>query len=224
MKQDSNQVTEDSEQSQAQNKIIFSRRNIPRVKTYLEYQTPNSSEWAKVQVISSAGKVTGKYRNHFNICNIANNSRNCVDWDKDIHRWKYVENNEVLIGEHMIDDCEVLDAKLEELGKWKANKPVPFTGQKYISTRWVLTDKIIGGERKVKARLVARGFEEKNEELMKDSPTCAKESLHLIFAIMATRKWKIHSIDMKATFLQGRPMDRKVYLLTPVEAEVENTI
>ena len=84
----------------------------------------------------------------------------------------------------MIDDCEVLDGKLEELGKWKANKvyePVPFTGQKYISTRWVLTDKIIGGERKVKARLVARGSEEKNEELMKDSPTCVKESLCRIF-------------------------------------------
>ena len=127
----------------------------------------------------------------------------------------------------MIDDCEVLDAKLEELGKWKVNKvyePVPFTGQKYISTRWVLTDKIIGGERKVKARLIARGFEEKNEELMKDSPTCAKESLRLIFAIMATRKWKIHTIDIKAAVLQGQPIDRKVYLLPLVEAEVENTI
>ena len=127
----------------------------------------------------------------------------------------------------MIDDCEVLDAKREELGKWKANKVyelVPFTGQKYTSTRWILTDKIISGERKVKARLVAGGFEEKNEELMKDSPTCAKESLHLIFAIMATRKWKIYSTDIKAAFLEGRPIDRKVYLLPPVEAEVENTI
>ena len=166
----------------------------------------------------SYGKI---YRNHFNIRNIVNNSISCVDWDKDIHRWKYVENNEeVLSGEHMIDDSEVLDAKLEELGKWKANKgyePVSFTGQKCISTRWVLTDKIIGEERRVKARLIARGFEEKNEELMKDSPTCAKESLRLILAIMATRKWKIHSIDMKAAFLQGRPIDRKVYLLPPVQ-------
>ena len=147
----------------------------------------------------------GKYRNHFNIRNIVNNSISCVDWDKDIHRWKYVENNEeVLAGEHMTDDCDVLDAKLEELGKWKANKvyePVSFTGQKYISTRQVLTDKIISGQRKVKARLVARGFEEKNEELMKDSPTSGKESLRLIFAIIATRKWKIHSIDIKAAFL-----------------------
>ena len=109
----------------------------------------------------------------------------------------------------MTDDCEVLDAKLEELGKWKANKvyePVPFTGQRCISIRWVLTDFSFSGQRKVKTRPVARGFEEKNEELMKDSPTCDKESLRLILAIMATRKWKIHSIDIKASFLQGRPI------------------
>ena len=197
-----------------------------KVKTYLEYQKPNSSEWTKVQVISRAGKVTGKYRNHFNIHNHVNNSISCVDWEKDIHRWKCVENNEeVFVGELMIDDCEVLDAKLEEHGKWKANKvyePVPF--KQCTSTRGVLTDEIISRQRKVKPRLVARGFEKNNEELMKDSATCSKESLHFIFAIMATRKWKIHSIDIKAAFLQGRPIDRKVYLLPPVEAEVENTI
>ena len=81
----------------------------------------------------------GKYRNHFNIRNIVNNSISCVNWDKDIHRWKYVENNEeALAGEHMTDDCEVLDAKLEELAIWKTNKvydPVPFTSQKCIFTR-----------------------------------------------------------------------------------------
>ena len=75
MEQDSNQVTEDSKQSQAQNKIIFSRRTIPKVKTYLEYQTPNSSEWTKVQVISRAGKVT----ENIGIRNIVNNSLSCVD-------------------------------------------------------------------------------------------------------------------------------------------------
>ena len=35
-------------------------------------------------------------------------------------------------------------------------------------------------------------------------------------------EWKIHSIGMKAAFLQGRPIDRKVYLLPPVEAKVGN--
>ena len=41
MEQDSNQVTENSEQSQVTNKIIFSRQSVPKVKRYLEYQTPD---------------------------------------------------------------------------------------------------------------------------------------------------------------------------------------
>ena len=58
-------------------------------------------------MISRAGKVTGNYRNHFNIRNIASNLMSCVNWDKDIHRWKYAENNkEVLI---RVDDYEVLE-------------------------------------------------------------------------------------------------------------------
>ena len=41
MEQASNQVTENSEQSQVPNKIIFSRRSVPKVKTYLEHQKPD---------------------------------------------------------------------------------------------------------------------------------------------------------------------------------------
>ena len=33
-------------------------------------------------------------------------------------------------------------------------------GQKYVSTKWVLTVKFINGNKKTKAPLVARGFEE----------------------------------------------------------------
>ena len=86
MEQARNQVTENNGQSQVSNKIMFSRRSVPKVKTYLEYQKPDSSEWANVQGISRAGKVTGKYRNHFNIRDVVNSSISCVDWDKDIHR------------------------------------------------------------------------------------------------------------------------------------------
>ena len=53
-----NQVTENGEQSQVSNKIMFSRRSVPKVKTYLQYQKPDSSEWTKIQVISGTGKVT----------------------------------------------------------------------------------------------------------------------------------------------------------------------
>lgn len=43
------------------------------------------------------------------------------------------------------------------------------TGQKGLSLRWVFTDKYIDGEKKVKGRLMARGF---NGNLnQSDSPT-----------------------------------------------------
>ena len=35
MEQDSNQVTENNEQSQVPNKVIFARRGVPKIKTYL---------------------------------------------------------------------------------------------------------------------------------------------------------------------------------------------
>ena len=35
--------------------------------------------------------------------------------------------------------------------------------------------------KKVKARLVARGFKEDSQRLMKNSPTCTRESLRLLF-------------------------------------------
>ena len=99
----------------------------------MEYQKPDSSEWIKVQVISRAGKVTRKYRNHFNIHNLVNNSIGCVDWEKDIHRWKYVENNEeVLVGEHITDGCEVLDANLKSL---ENGKQIKFMNQSYLLAR-----------------------------------------------------------------------------------------
>ena len=48
-----------------------------------------------------------------------------------------------------------------------------------------------------KARLVARGFEEENENIIKESPTC------ILTAITAQRSWKLSTIDIKTAFLQG---------------------
>ena len=63
---------------------------------------------------------------------------------------------------------------------WKTNdvyEEVPHEGQPLISTRWVVSEKIKDGAPTVKARLVARGFEEDTSTLRKDSPTCSKESV-----------------------------------------------
>ena len=60
-----------------------------------------------------------------------------------------------------------------ELEKWidyGVYEPVKYTGQNLISVRWVCTSK----DGQVKARLVARGFEDDCINIRTDSPTCSK--------------------------------------------------
>ena len=78
---------------------------------------------------------------------------------------------------------------------------------------WVMIDKIQEGERKRKARLVAREFKEEYDQILKDSSTCSKESLWFILTIMTTKKRNIRSIEINAAFLQGKLIDREVYFV-----------
>ena len=41
---------------------------------------------------------------------------------------------------------------------------------------------------------------------------------------MASREWQCNSIDIKAVFLQGKPIDRDVYVKPPMEVFTEGTI
>lgn len=60
-------------------------------------------------------------------------------------------------------------------------------------------------EKKVKARLVCRGLEE-NVRVQGDSPTCSKETLHMLLALASTKGLKIKSGDVKNTYLQGEKL------------------
>ena len=67
-------------------------------------------------------------------------------------------------------------AKSKELASWKEHdvfKKVNFTGQKCVFTRWICTLKNTADGLVPKARLVARGFEEKGlQEIPNDSASC----------------------------------------------------
>ena len=65
---------------------------------------------------------------------------------------------------------------------------------------------------------MARRFEEDSSGIQTDSPMCGKESLRVVLAIAASKGWDCNSIDVKAAFLQGAPLDREVYLRPPIEA------
>lgn len=121
---------------------------------------------------------------------------------------------------------QVKNAKQIDLESWKqfaVYDKAPYSGQKLMSTRWVITEKESEGVCKVKARLVVRGFEEE-ADVKSDSPTFHKESLSLFLAAAATCSYDIHSIDIKAAFLQGQIIDRIIYVQPPKECESEESL
>ena len=76
---------------------------------------------------------------------------------------------------------------------------------------------------KPKASLVIRGFEE-NEDIQADAPTASKTALRIVLALAANYDWSISTIDVKAAFLQGRPINRDIYIKPPREVSIERKI
>ena len=76
------------------------------------------------------------------------------------------------------------------------------------------------GKKFCKARLVARGFEEV-ENLITDAPTCASESLKMGLTIIQRNGWECQTIDIKTAYLQGKNIEREVFVKPPKEARTE---
>ena len=119
-------------------------------------------------------------------------------------------------------NSETAEAKQSELNVWnqeKVHTSVPDTGQECISVRWVISPKLVDdGTWKVKARLVARGFEENVDQIPSDSPTCLKESLRILLTVASTMDWKLVSLEIKCAFLQGYPIQRDLSVRPRKEA------
>ena len=163
-------------------------------------------------------KVTGRHYNYFNV-----RGNDGIERNVDLERVKYrkVEEEEVNMvmipqGRHKDTDCiEAKKVELKKLEEFKSYSVVDDEGQYRISCTWVLWYK---GE-DVRARLVARGFEE-IEEVAADSPTVDKCNLRLALAIIASHGWTPETSDVKSAFLQGRQLDRLVTIKPPKEADV----
>ena len=65
---------------------------------------------------------------------------------------------------------------------------------------------------------MTQGFEEYSEQFKKDSPTCTRESLRLLFLTASSMKWEINTLDITAAFLQGNDIQRELYLQPPRDA------
>ena len=87
-----------------------------------------------------------------------------------------------------------LDVKLIELENWnKQNVYIEENdiGQSCVSTRWVITKKVIDGETIAKARLYARGFEE-----IQDSPCCTRIGIRTALAVLTTNNRRLKTADV----------------------------
>jgi hypothetical protein len=185
---------------------------------FVKYKLKDSSDWKCARILSSQPKKTGIYSHWINI-KTEGEDPECLNWDN-VSEWcnlPYPENF-VLLSKEEEYSQEVVDAKHKELQSLKAHKvykTVPYCGQKLISSRWVLSEKYNDGEKIMKARLVARGYEENSDNLRKDSPTCSREGRRLVYLTAAINSWKLQSLDFTSAFLQGEQMNRSVYLRPP---------
>ena len=116
---------------------------------------------------------------------------------------------------HANPECvEAKEAELQKLQLFEAYQEVQDQGQTCIGTKWVLTYKDNG----VKARLVAKGFQEK-EKVPSDSPTVAKPAMRILMTLSSTYGWKICTTDIKSAFLQGKDLERNIFVKPPKEAK-----
>ena len=225
-------------------------RPIPNIGEKVRYLTRTDDNWSIGTIHSRAGKATGQYKDWRNVQD-EDGKIKAMDWMTDVEKWEKVieenrtneeivndgvtkmgetddlaeanSSNEILMASSKLDDERIDSAKQKELESWKqfgVYTEVNDDGQSAISVRWVITEK---ADKRVKARLVARGFEEK-EDIKSDSPTVSKEVLRSFMAICSSKNWDVNSIDIKAAFLQSEGIGRDVYLVPPVEAKCHKSV
>ena len=103
------------------------------------------------------------YRNWYNVRDLNTNELSSINWDA-VRKCRPISNSKyVLVSTNDMNSEDLLNALLEELKKWRDNdvyEQITFQRQSYITLRWVNTYNMKNGQKKIKSRLVARGFEE----------------------------------------------------------------
>ena len=95
--------------------------------------------------------------------------------------------------------------------------------QLVIPSTWAIVYKGAPGLGKIKARLCARGDKEPNVDMIRtDAPTASKDSIRILLSISASTGWKLHSLDFQAAFIQGKDIDRELYMKPPPDYRKTN--
>ncbi|CAC5414014.1 unnamed protein product [Mytilus coruscus] len=160
--------------------------------------------WVKAKVVSKGGKSTGKNWAYLNLQDENEDAQVGIDFGKDVQEWHKAQDE--------------VNAVVVPQSRHNENQ-----AKNYCQQDGLLQKNKMNGERKVKARLVVRGFEEENE-VKSDSPIVHKESLRLFLALASTSEFDIHSIDIKAAFLQGKEIDRVIFVKPPKELSSDKSV
>ena len=199
--------------------LMKTKLDKPKPRTMIEYLLEDGTQ-SQGTVMNIQPKKNSTYRDWVNIQDVEGN-KGSVNW-QDIQWWREKESEQVLLlNNHEVFDPRLDEAKEKEMNNLEENHVfewVEDSGEKRVSTRWVISEKIKDeGESILKARLVARGYEEDKSGMHTDSPTCTKQSLRMIFVVASTFYWELHSIDISSAFLQGKEIGREVYIQPPAE-------
>ncbi|CAL4058623.1 unnamed protein product, partial [Meganyctiphanes norvegica] len=162
------------------------------------------------KILGRAGKVTGVNKDCYNV-QLDNDG--WTGWFNLATLRELSEVNENIEMIILFSNDAVSLAKNKEIQTWIDNKVfevVPNEGQRAISVRWIVTEKTKDNGLVIKARLVARGFEEDTTSLRKDSPTCSKESVRLLVAFASSKQWACNTVDVKSAYLQGDKIEREI--------------
>ena len=211
--------------------------DVPKSKDVIKYRKPGEKEWKEATVLSRAGKQTAKKSSNKWCVNIMDGEKQKkyidlkqFEWKKSLTEETKTNNiesvNLVVIPRSLHAEERCVKAKNVELNNFKQFEvytEVKDEGQFCISSTWHIVEKVVDQTPVVKARLVARGFEEK-EDVLTDSPTVSKNAFRCFLALSAAKQWPIESTDIKSAFLQGEPLDREVFIEPPPEAKQEGII
>lgn len=207
---------------------------LPKSRQQVKFKDQESDEWQKAVIISKWANLPGrrKEKHIIKVKMLDDNSEKVIDWKNNVKSWKTFEENilitslfsstetkeNVLITSDSLGYEEAKERELENWSKLKVYNEVDNEGQDYVSVRWVLKEKDVDGKKIKKARLVARGYEEL-VNTQTDSPTVCKETQKLALAIISSEEWELQALDVTAAFLQGKEVDRDIYLKPPKEAK-----
>ena len=95
---------------------------------------------------------------------------------------------------------------IKELNRWhkhKAWKRMPlYQSVNLLKSKWVLKWKNFGGQRDVKGRLVAQGFQDR-QNLSTFSGTTSRWGQRVVLAVATQFGWPLVSADVSEAFLRG---------------------